>query len=124
MASNNGAYATFVEDTFAKAQAAYAIAKTGGHANIIQFYETDVAVAHHIGDGYGRWIALVPELHNLEGSVHRAGPGHRQAPGEDASGHPFAMEGDRVCCVGGFANARPVRGETPVFNAGELRVYR
>jgi ribose transport system substrate-binding protein len=57
VASSNGSYATFVEDTFAKAQAAYAIAKTGAHANIIQFYETDVAVAHHIGDGYGRWIA-------------------------------------------------------------------
>ena len=49
-------YANFVEDTFAKAQAAYAVAKTGGKANIIQFYETDVAVAHHIGDGYDRWI--------------------------------------------------------------------
>jgi ribose transport system substrate-binding protein len=49
-------YASFVENTFAKAQAAYAIAKTQGKANIIQFYETDVAVAHHIGDGYGRWV--------------------------------------------------------------------
>jgi ribose transport system substrate-binding protein len=49
-------YANFVENTFAKAQAAYAVAKTGGKANIIQFYETDVAVAHHIGDGYDHWI--------------------------------------------------------------------
>jgi ribose transport system substrate-binding protein len=49
-------YARFTEDTFAKAQAAYAVAKTHGKANIIQFYETDVAVAHHIGDGYDRWI--------------------------------------------------------------------
>ena len=49
-------YASFVEGTFAKAQAAYAVAKTQGKANIIQFYETDVAVAHHIGDGYDHWI--------------------------------------------------------------------
>ena len=42
----------------------------------------------------------------------------------DASGYPFAMEGDRVCCVGGFGKTGPVRGETPVFNAGELRVYQ
>lgn len=54
--ADSGSYAGFIENTFAKAQAAYAIAKTGGHANIIQFYETDVAVAHHIGDGYDRWI--------------------------------------------------------------------
>jgi ribose transport system substrate-binding protein len=55
-AANSGSYADFIENTFAKAQAAYAIAKTGGHADIIQFYETDVAVAHHIGDGYNKWI--------------------------------------------------------------------
>ena len=41
----------------------------------------------------------------------------------DASGDPFAEEGDAVCCVGGFAPTGPVRDETPVFNAGELRVY-
>jgi ribose transport system substrate-binding protein len=50
-------YGDFVENQFARTQAAYAIAKTGGSANVIQFYETDVAVAHHIGDGYARWIA-------------------------------------------------------------------
>ena len=55
-AADSGSYAGFVENTFAKAQAAYAIVKTGGHANIVQLYETDVAVAHHIGDGYDRWI--------------------------------------------------------------------
>jgi len=41
----------------------------------------------------------------------------------DASGDPFAEEGDAVCCVGGFAPTGPVQGETPVFHAGELRVY-
>ena len=50
-------YGDFVENQFAKTQAAYAIAKTGGKANVIQLYETDVAVAHHIGDGYDRWMA-------------------------------------------------------------------
>lgn len=50
-------YADFVENQFAKTQAAYAIAKTGGKANVVQLFETDVAVAHHIGDGYGRWMA-------------------------------------------------------------------
>ena len=54
--AGSGSYANFIENTFAKAQAAYAVVKTGGHANVIQFYETDVAVAHHIGDGYDRWI--------------------------------------------------------------------
>jgi len=59
-------------------------------------------------------VRLLPE--------HRIGP-----PGGplvlDASGDPFAEEGDRVCCVGGFGKTGPVRGETPIFNAGELRVY-
>ncbi len=59
-------------------------------------------------------VRLVPE--------HRIGP-----PGGpvvlDVSGDSFAEEGDDVCCVGGFAKTGPVRGETPVFHAGELRVY-
>ncbi len=72
------------------------------------------------GDGYDFVVAdmpvrLVPD--------HRLGP-----PGGavilDASGVPFAEEGDEVCCVGGFAPAGPVRGQTSIFNAGELRVYR
>jgi ribose transport system substrate-binding protein len=50
-------YGGFIENAFAKSQAAYAVAKTGGHANIIQFYETDVSVAHHIGDGYDKWVS-------------------------------------------------------------------
>jgi hypothetical protein len=41
----------------------------------------------------------------------------------DASGAPFAHEGDSVCCVGGFGKAGPVQGQTQVFHAGELRVY-
>jgi hypothetical protein len=59
-------------------------------------------------------VRLLPE--------HRIGP-----PGGplvlDGSGDPFAEEGDAVSCVGGFGRTGPVRGETPVFNAGELRVY-
>jgi ribose transport system substrate-binding protein len=50
-------YADFVENQFAKTQAAYAITKTGGKAAVIQPYETDVAVAHHIADGYDRWMS-------------------------------------------------------------------
>jgi ribose transport system substrate-binding protein len=50
-------YADFVENQFARSQAAYAIAKTGGKAQVIQPYETDVAVAHHIADGYDRWLS-------------------------------------------------------------------
>ena len=50
-------YGDFVENQIARTQAAYAIVKQGGKANVIQFYETDVAVAHHIGDGYGQWMA-------------------------------------------------------------------
>jgi ribose transport system substrate-binding protein len=50
-------YADFIENQFARTQAATAIVQTGGKANVIQFYETDVAVAHHLGDGYDRWIA-------------------------------------------------------------------
>jgi ribose transport system substrate-binding protein len=50
-------YGDFVENQFARTQAAYAIAKTGGKAHVIQPYETDVAVAHHIADGYDRWIS-------------------------------------------------------------------
>jgi len=61
----------------------------------------------------GTPVRLVPE--------HRIGP-----PGEaivlDASGAPFAAEGDEVCCVGGYAPTH-VRSEAPIFNAGELRVY-
>jgi hypothetical protein len=59
-------------------------------------------------------VRLIPE--------HQLGP-----PGGpvvlDASGAPFAHEGDSVCCVGGFGKAGPVRGQTQVFHAGELRVY-
>lgn len=49
-------YGDFVENQFAKTQAAYAIDKTSGKANVIELYETDVAVAHHIADGYDRWM--------------------------------------------------------------------
>jgi ribose transport system substrate-binding protein len=55
--AGSDSYATFIEDVFARAQAAYALAKTNGQAKIIQFDETDVAVAHHIADGYDHWIA-------------------------------------------------------------------
>ncbi len=41
----------------------------------------------------------------------------------DASGNPFADEGDTVCCVGGFVPSGPIQGQIPVFSAGELRVY-
>ena len=65
---------------------------------------------------------LVDETHVRIGPEHRIGP-----PGGplvlDAAGHPFAQEGDSVCCVGGFLPTGPVQGETPVFHAGELRVY-
>jgi ribose transport system substrate-binding protein len=54
-------YGDFIENQFARTQAAYAIVKTGGKANVIQFYEADVAVAHHIGDGYARWMATCKE---------------------------------------------------------------
>jgi ribose transport system substrate-binding protein len=50
-------YADFIQNQFARTQAAYGIVNTGGKANVIQFYETDVAVAHHIGDGYDRWLS-------------------------------------------------------------------
>jgi ribose transport system substrate-binding protein len=50
-------YGDFIENQFARTQAANAIVHTGGKANVIQFYETDVAVAHHLGDGYDRWMA-------------------------------------------------------------------
>jgi ribose transport system substrate-binding protein len=50
-------YADYIQNQVARTQAAYGIVKTGGKANVIQFYETDVAVAHHIGDGYARWIS-------------------------------------------------------------------
>jgi hypothetical protein len=41
----------------------------------------------------------------------------------DARGSSFAEEGDSVCCVGGFGVDGPVQGQTPVFYAGEIRVY-
>jgi ribose transport system substrate-binding protein len=50
-------YADFIENQVARTQAAYAISKTGGKAQVIQPYETDVAVAHHLADGYNRWIS-------------------------------------------------------------------
>jgi hypothetical protein len=58
----------------------------------------------------------------------RLGPAHQVGPlgGPvvlDVSGHSFAEEGDAVCCVGGYLPTGPVRGQTPVFHAGELRVY-
>jgi ribose transport system substrate-binding protein len=56
-------YGDFVENQFAKTQAAYAIVKTSGKANVIQFDETDVAVAHHIADGYDRWMATCKGCH-------------------------------------------------------------
>jgi hypothetical protein len=60
-------------------------------------------------------VRLIPE--------HQLGP-----PGGavvlDVSGKPFAEEGDEVCCVGGFLPSGPVQGHTPVFSAGELRVYQ
>lgn len=71
------------------------------------------------GDGWDFLVSdtavrLVPE--------HQLGP-----PGSsvvlDAFGNPFADDGDTVCCVGGFLNTGPVQAQTPVFSAGELRVY-
>jgi hypothetical protein len=41
----------------------------------------------------------------------------------DASGDPFADEGDSVCCVGGFGKSGPFQGQIQIFFAGELRVY-
>jgi hypothetical protein len=59
-------------------------------------------------------VRLLPE--------HRLGPVGRPVV-LDSAGTPFADQGDTVCCVGGFAPTGPVRGQTPVFHAGELRVY-
>jgi hypothetical protein len=59
-------------------------------------------------------VRLLPE--------HELGPPGRPVV-LDRSGAPFADEDDTVCCVGGFAPTGPVRGQTPVFDAGELRVY-
>jgi hypothetical protein len=42
----------------------------------------------------------------------------------DTTGAAFADEGDSVCCVGGFAPPGPVSHDTPIFRAGELRVYK
>lgn len=71
------------------------------------------------GDAWDFFVANTPV---------RLVPEHRRgSPGEavvlDASGGPFADEGDEVCCVGGFGRTGPVRGETAIFYAGELRVY-
>jgi hypothetical protein len=70
----------------------------------------------------GHYDVLVDDVFVRLLPQHRIGP-----PGGalvlDAAGEPFAYEGDRVCCVGGFGVTGPVRGETRVFNAGELRVY-
>jgi hypothetical protein len=55
--------------------------------------------------------------------AHQLGP-----PGSpvvlDTAGVGFADEGDSVCCVGGFAPTGPVLRDTPIFQAGELRVYK
>jgi hypothetical protein len=59
-------------------------------------------------------VRLLPE--------HRLGPVGSPVV-LDGSGTPFADERDVVCCVGGFSPTGPVQGQTPVFNAGELRVY-
>jgi hypothetical protein len=102
---------------------------------------TDTEPAHRALTRVGAAIRLA----RLQGRLRRAGasdawdfvvsdtpvrlvPDHRLgAPGRavvlDASGAPFADEGDEVCCVGGFAPVAPVRGQTPIFHAGELRVY-
>jgi ribose transport system substrate-binding protein len=53
-------YGDFIQNQFARTQAAYAIVKQAGKANVVEFYETDVAVAHHIADGYDRWMATCP----------------------------------------------------------------
>ncbi len=63
---------------------------------------------------------LVGETQVRLGPEHRIGPPGRPVV-LDAAGHPFAEEGDTGCCVGGFLPTGPVRGETPVFHAGELR---
>jgi hypothetical protein len=59
-------------------------------------------------------VRLIP-LHRLGG------------PGEvlvaEASGRPFADDGDPVACVGGMAPSGPVEGEPTVFGAGQLVVY-
>lgn len=42
----------------------------------------------------------------------------------DGNGVPFADDGDHVSCGGGSAPRGPVRGEVPVFSAGQICVYR
>ncbi len=41
----------------------------------------------------------------------------------DTTGTAFAEEGETVCYVGGYASSGPVRGQTELFAAGEIRVY-
>lgn len=102
---------------------------------------TDREPAHRALSLAGAGILLAA----LHGTLRRAGPGdpwdffvdgvpvrltpeHQLGPPGgpvllDASGDPFAEEGDSVCCVGGFGKTGPVPGQTRVFHAGELRVY-
>lgn len=59
-------------------------------------------------------VRLIPE--------HRLG-----GPGEvlvaEASGRPFAGDGEPVTCAGGFAPGGPVANQPTIFNAGQLVVY-
>jgi hypothetical protein len=64
--------------------------------------------------GHAVRVRLIP--------VHRPGP----AGGPvllDASGEPFAADGDRVEVIGGYFRNSPVDSEPEVFHASELRVF-
>jgi hypothetical protein len=43
---------------------------------------------------------------------------------QDSSRVPFADEGDWVSCCGGAALRGPIHGETSIFDAGQISVYR
>ncbi len=69
---------------------------------------------------------LVEGQHQQRSRV-RLLPDHSILPGgetivADHLGKPFANDGDKVECVGGFAPASPVEGEPVYFHAWELRV--
>jgi hypothetical protein len=65
----------------------------------------------------------------LIGDTHvRLIPDHQIGPPNgpvvlDGNGIPFGYEGDEVKCGGGFGPPEPVRGGTPVFNAGVLAIF-
>jgi hypothetical protein len=55
-------------------------------------------------------------------------PAHRRGPAGgqvllDASGEPFAADGDRVEAIGGYFRDSLVESEPEVFRAGQLRVF-